>query len=72
MLNQEDHDLLIEIRADLKNHMKRMEKHFDEDDSNFKGLHDDIDGIQKWRWQLAGAMVLGFGLFEFVARVWAR
>lgn len=78
-MEQDDHDILIEIRSDQKHYIKVMEEHFKEDEKNFgnirtelKDTRKDVNNIQRWRWQVVGAVGLAVFLIELGSRVWAR
>ena len=65
----DDHDILIEIRADLKNFLRRFNQHEqDETDrfnvhvqdqaNTFEVMFSKVSGIQKFQWLLAGGFVV--------------
>ncbi len=54
-----DHDLLIEINANLINHARLMSEHMIDDTKNFMDMNNDIKDLQRDRWIMAGGIMVG-------------
>jgi len=61
----QDHDILIEIRSDLKNFMRRFSDHCEDANTKFKGLFDRTAMLQKFMWIIIGGFIVVELYFKF-------
>jgi hypothetical protein len=54
-MSSDDHDILIEIRNDLKHLVSNFNDHVVDDAKNFKKLNDDGEWTKKLLWTSMGA-----------------
>ena len=68
-MENSDHDLLIEINANMKNLLRLYDKHVMDDKSKFDGLEKIISGIQKDRWIGYGVILAAMFIIRFLFKI---
>ena len=64
-MEQSDHDVLIEIRQDLKNHIDKMEFHIAANERRFSWVENQIRGVYRYFWIAIGVV----GTIEIIAKI---